>query len=157
MITATRTVALNAAFLDEVKQDDVELKRLLDELRQMCSPAIPQQIEPESLCELLGRTRDQLKFHLDLEEAVGYFEGARSVPFRISAEAERLRCEHQDLLDEMARIADAAEAALSARVGGGAAEIVRQFRSFDERLRDHELRECHLIWESGLLDLGVVD
>ena len=98
---------------------------------------------------MLAELRDQLALHFALEEAYGYFEDAVAVEPLLSRRTESLRAEHGQLFLDLCQLEDQAErwlyheaaANLLPRVAAG-------FRSFHDRLVDHESRENDLILEA---------
>ncbi|MEZ6131277.1 MAG: hypothetical protein R3C59_21590 [Planctomycetaceae bacterium] len=69
MLTATHTVTVNAAFLQEIKDDDEQLRTLLEQTRQACKSLSYLDISASRLASLLAELRDQLAMHFALEEA----------------------------------------------------------------------------------------
>ena len=154
---AAGTVAVNAAFLQEIKEVNHELWDELADLRHRCQrPIAPGQsrLLTDKLCQL----RDQLALHFALEEAYGYCDDAIEVAPRLSHLADQLRSEHKGLYLDFCQIVDRAErmfydeqhAALALWIGD-------EFLAFDEQLRHHEEREIDLIYEAYDDDLGGED
>lgn len=155
--TATATLTVNAAFLEEIKEVHQELWQLLGDLRhRMSRPIAPQNCR--HLLDKFELLRDQLALHFALEEAYGYFEDPVQVAPRLSEQAESLRSQHQTLYAEFCDLLEEAEhkfyrqqeAELALWIGD-------QFLAFDERLRLHERAERELIFEAYDCDLGCGD
>ncbi len=94
----TRRLAVNAAFLKEIKDDNLQLKVLLDQITSLtghCQTSINHWPE---LIQLFDDLRDQLALHFALEEAYGYFDDAIGTEPQLSAIAEGLRTQHGDLI-----------------------------------------------------------
>lgn len=158
MATVTRTVAINAAFLQEIKEDNRELRHLLAETGDLLSR--PQEVRTprRQLAEVLGNLRDQFAMHFSLEEAFGYFDDAVDVAPRLSEQAESLRSEHDGLFRKICEIEEAAEQLLygeaATRVGN---ELAQQFFVFRDAFESHESRENDLIFQALDDDIGVGD
>jgi len=156
--SATGTLSVNAAFLQEIKEDDRELQQLLEHLScQLGNPAgAPDQ--PRQLVESVARLRDRLALHFSLEEAYGYFEDAVAVAPRLSNKAAALRGEHQELVRAVCQIADQAEQALHDKAPpADVGLITNALQEFLSVFRLHESRENELIVESLNDDIGVGD
>jgi len=115
MTVMTRTVTVNAAFLQEIKEDNQELWSLLERLQITLLTEWPPRVSRRQLHDALACLRDQLAMHFALEEAYGYFEDAIEVAPRFSIKADRLRGEHDDFYVEMCDIVDHAEQLLQTR------------------------------------------
>ena len=90
MVTAQRTLTINAAFLHEIKEDNRELRHLLDDCCGAAGAAASGGSRIAAGGQLLGKLRDQLAMHFSLEEAYGYFDDAIDVAPRLSRQAECL-------------------------------------------------------------------
>lgn len=154
LLTATSTVTINPAFLQEIKEVNKELWQLLAELRNRCQrPISPShcRLLVDRVCEL----RDQLALHFALEEAYGYFDDPIAAAPRLSHQAEMLRVEHKELYGEFSSLVDHAERMFyDGLLATLALWIGPRFLEFDARLRDHESRENDLIFEAFDDDLG---
>jgi hypothetical protein len=158
MTTLTRTVALNAAFLREIKEDNQRLRQLQAQLRDVFRRSRLLGISRNNLLDLLEEYRDQLATHFALEEAFGYFDDPADAAPQLSEELDGLRGQHSDLFREVCRIVDRAIDVL----GGhgsllGFREIARWFREYDQRFGQHEARENELILQAFNDDIGVGD
>ncbi len=154
--TSTRRLTVNAAFLKDIKDDNRDLKILLDQitpLAQHCQTATNHWVE---LIELFAELRDQLALHFSLEEAYGYFDEAVTTAPQLSATAECLRSQHPELFE---RIRDLADSALE--VSSESAEQVTHFLDdfsrFREAFQKHEEAELKLILAALDDDIGVGD
>jgi hemerythrin HHE cation binding domain-containing protein len=154
MATVTKTITINAAFLQEIKEDSHDLRRELNKTRQLLSGE-RSSIRPRELVETLAELRDQFALHFALEEAYGYFEDAVTGAPWLHRRAEALRAEHRELFLDLCRLEDAAEKLLYHEAPHRALTgIVQAFHDFHERFYDHESRENDLILESVTDDLG---
>ncbi|MDA7980407.1 MAG: hemerythrin domain-containing protein [Pirellulales bacterium] len=151
MSVVTRTVTINAAFLQEIKEDNQRLRQLLNSLRQKDTRW---KRSLQELAVALGQLRDQLAIHFSLEEAFGYFEDPLRIAPRLSEQAEELRLQHGDLYSQASALADLAD---SRSRDSNATEVWEGFAVFDAALQEHEARENELIMRAFTVDLGVGD
>lgn len=153
-VTITRTVTVNPAFLQEIKDVNEELWQLLADLRSRCQrPIAPGGCR--GLVEQLGALRDQLALHFALEEAYGYFDDPAYVPSSIGESAENLRQEHRTLYVWLSNLVEHAEQMVyDLQLAQLAAWLGPQFATFDQALRNHESRENELIMDAIDSDLG---
>ena len=156
-VVMTRTVTVNAAFLQEIKDVNQELWQRLEELRHRCQrPIAP--VNCRHLVERMSQLRDQLALHFALEEAYGYFDDPVDVAPRLSHAAETLRSEHRELYMQLTHIVDRGERLLhNEQLATLALWIGPGYLGFDDALRDHESRENELIYEAYDTDLGAGD
>ncbi|MFK8112444.1 MAG: hemerythrin domain-containing protein [Rubripirellula sp.] len=154
--TQTRRLAVNAAFLKDIKDDNRDLKLLFDQIR----PRIEHQQTainhwPE-IIELCCDLRDQLAFHFSLEEAYGYFDDAIDSAPQLSMDAECLRGEHSVLFE---RICDLADRCLIVSVDTEeqVMQFLQSFTDFQKDFQKHEEAELKLILDAMDEDLGVGD
>jgi hypothetical protein len=156
MVTSSLTV--NAAFLQEIKEVNLDLWRLLDEVRHLVEhrERMSQRMLP--FVTALEELRDQLALHFALEEAYGYFEDPVYVAPQLCEQAHALRAEHRQLYVQISSVADLASQLRSARGLESTLDRVReQFLAFDEQLRRHEAAENDLIFREYGDDIGVGD
>ncbi len=158
MLTGQRTVTLNVAFLQEIKEENRELRLLLAE----CADAVRQPIgsrgETKRLVDLIVQLRDQLAMHFALEEAYGYFEDAIEVAPQLSAQAMQLRDEHRQLFLQLSCVVDDAEQLLyHEHRNGRRYDIATGFVQFHAQFQDHESRENALIHRMLNEELGCGD
>ncbi|MBC8351634.1 MAG: hemerythrin domain-containing protein [Planctomycetes bacterium] len=156
--TATRTVTVNAAFLQEIKEVNQDLWRLLADVRRMCDSPATIDSAPRRFLGLVEALRDDLALHFALEEAYGYFEDPIDVAPRLCRQANALRAEHHELYLMIVDLSDASE--LLTQPGfliGAVLKAVSQFQLFDQRLKRHESLENELIMQEYGEDIGVGD
>ncbi len=152
---STRTVTINAAFLQEIKDVHQLLWVTLDSLRQLCDTPVAAPSYLRQLTSLLADLRDQLALHFSLEEAYGYFDDPVDVAPHVSQRAETLRNQHQELY--LCDLVDCCEQAYDGRQFSRATLLAERYRDFHERLVVHEEAESELIQEAYADDLGVGD
>jgi len=103
----TRRLTVNAAFLKDIKDDNRDLKILIDRLRTVTKPRPTAANHWLELVRLLADLRDQLAIHFGLEEAYGYFDLATDADAQMSAAAETLKAEHADLFESCRHLSEA--------------------------------------------------
>ncbi len=155
MTTAQRTLTINAAFLQEIKDDNRELKHLLDECATRLAHGPAARLDAKRLVSSLARLRDQLALHFALEEAYGYFDDAIDVAPRLSRQAETLRSQHAGLYLSLCAVVERAEQLLYHEAHTTAARnIARVFADFHQQFRDHEAAEDTLIMQTVNEEIG---
>ena len=149
MVNTTAPVAVNAAFLQEIKEHNLELRRLLADIQGALAGPGSLRGQWKRFVELLGEFRDGLAMHFGLEETYGYFENPAYVAPRLSRNAQTLRTQHQRLYSEICAICEQAEQRLYREAQAGAArKTVQRFVAFCDQLREHEGREDDLIFRT---------
>lgn len=158
MSIVTGTVTVNAAFLQELKEDNRELRGLLEQADAFLESWRDDRATIRRLGALLANLRDQLAMHFSLEEAFGYFDDALEVAPRFSELADTLRAEHGALFEEICLLSEAAEQLFyrenSTRT---IRHIVFALADFQHRFARHESRENELILQALHDDIGVGD
>jgi len=154
----TSTLTINAAFLQEIKEVNEDLWRLLEQCRELCWEEPGVRSSARQLPDILAQLRDQLAMHFALEEAYGYFEDPVSVAPHLNATAGKLRDEHSALYSAICAVLEFVEAEFYAgKLAEAAPQVVKQFRDFYERLQSHEAKENELIVKAYGDDIGVGD
>jgi hypothetical protein len=158
MAIVSRTVSVNAAFLQEIKEDHHELRQLLHHTGAMLGRPEWMPIEYGRLADLFEKLRDQLAMHFSLEEAYGYFDDALTVAPRLCRKAERLRAQHGELYSQLCQLTDRAEQLLYHEISETAiAQLASEYRAFCRAFHEHEKCENELILEAIDEDIGVGD
>jgi hypothetical protein len=154
--TSTRQLAVNAAFMKDIKDDNRDLKALMDKIGPLSVP-LPMAINhwPE-LIPLFADLRDQLAMHFSLEEAYGYFEDAIITAPQLSVTAEYLRSQHSHLFQQVCELADGA-LEVSADAEEQIEKFLRRFKQFQSEFEKHEEAELKLILDAMDDDIGVGD
>ena len=154
--TTTRRLVVNAAFLKDIKDDNHDLKVLLDKITPLILYQQTAKNHWPELIALIGDLRDQLALHFSLEEAYGYFDDAVVSSPWLSVIAESLRNEHPRLFS---RILDLADQSLEicSDSHGQVSQFIRRFDDFRRAFEMHEEKELKLILDSLDDDLGVGD
>lgn len=158
MAVVSRTLTLNAAFLQEIKEDNRQLRNLLSETKAVFSDLGSAFPPHKSVVDLLWRLRDQLAMHFSLEDAFGYFDDAIAEAPRLSEQAEFLRRQHDDLFLQVCELVEESEQLL---YGDGSsrhrAALAERYFAFYGAFREHESRENELILRAFDDDIGVGD
>lgn len=98
---STSAVGINAAFLQEVKEDNVMLHDLLGAASKVLDPTEHTPIQPRCMADLFAKLRDQLAIHFSLEEALGYLDDVIVQSPRLCEVAFELRAEHERREDDL--------------------------------------------------------
>lgn len=154
----TGTVTVNAAFLQEIKEVNQDLWRLLADVRRMCDSPATIDASPRRFFGFVEELRDHLALHFALEEAYGYFDDPIEVAPRLCRQANELRAEHHELYLMVVDLSETAELLTQpSREIGTVLTAVARFQGFDQRLQRHETRENELIMQEYGDDIGVGD
>jgi hypothetical protein len=144
--TLNKTVVINSAFLEEIKDSNTALWLQLACLNEACNGHEVRSVVLQNLVGLLNEFRDSLALQLALEESYGYVEVPSSMMSELSHSVEHVRSQHCTLY---LTISDLAEQAEELQYRGWTAEhvdeLVRQVKLFELQFRDHEQSERHLL------------
>jgi hypothetical protein len=155
---AKSAVALNAAFLEEIKADNNSLREALTRLQEFVNDCRVDDAMPSSGLQIFEDVRDRLASHFALEEAYGYFDDAIESAPHMSAMAGRLRAAHPRLYEQSCRLATLAhECHAACPCYRHIARLRRRARAFLVCLEMHEQEENRLILESYARDIGAAD
>ncbi|WP_442508092.1 hemerythrin domain-containing protein [Novipirellula sp. SH528] len=154
--TSTRRLAVNAAFLKDIKDDNHHLKILVDKIGPMVShPKIATNHWLE-IIDLFSEFRDQLALHFSLEEAFGYFDEAIDTSPELSTQAETLRSQHTTLFESIRHLTESASE-VTADQEEKIARLLVRYDTFLRSFAQHEEAELKLILEAFDDDIGVGD
>ncbi|MCP4887820.1 MAG: hemerythrin domain-containing protein [Planctomycetaceae bacterium] len=152
----TRHLAVNAAFLKDIKDDNHDLKAIVDQIAPLSEHYQTAINHWPELVGLLEQLCDQLALHFSLEEAYGYFDDAVNHAPQLSVNAECLRGQHPSLFKTIRGLADKV-----LEVNTDNIEHVQRFlngyQSFQQQFAAHEEAELKLILDAMDDDLGVGD
>jgi len=153
-------LTLNVAFLQEIKQDNVEFRELLARVRfhfQNVEPS--QKNRPVETARLLSELRDELETYFALEEFYGYFQNAEVNNPSVCHQADQLRTEHELLFLELNQLVDSTEQIVYHECSSELTfdDIVDQFESFLAHLQRHEHKEMELVMRLFNEEIGVGD
>ncbi|NND96298.1 MAG: hypothetical protein HKN47_03085 [Pirellulaceae bacterium] len=148
--TSTRTLAINPAFLEEIKESNRELWQTHEQLRQVFQVTDSDDQVMRQLVQTLDTFRDQLATQFQLEESFGY----QPVDHQSSSQRQFLDFE---LVDQVCRqhcalylrITDLAERAEEMQYRGvepdHLSELIVLSQQFEQEFCEHERLENQLI------------
>lgn len=146
MIRANPEITINSVFLQEIKDDNLQLYTLLDKLRAFWLVNDPHVLNPNWFSELTNTLRDRIAMHFSLENAFGYFEHPIKFDPILSAEANRLRDQHVELYLQISLIAEKTEEMLYPKFNEKSyVRQVEKFKEFYKAFQEHEAAEFDLI------------
>ncbi len=155
MATGTVTVTVNAAFLQEIKQDSLDLRGYLRRSGAVFGSPRLMSAQPKHVAKLLARVRDQLALHFALEAAFGYFDDPLKVAPRLCQRADALRAQHVELFRSACALAEEAEQLVYHESPHRAIRhLARHWGVFQRRLQIHESAENRLILDAFDDDIG---
>ncbi len=144
--THSYTTMINAAFLQEVKESNVELWDTVHELRHLIEGATSNAENARRLVSLLSQLRDQLAFAFSLEEAYGFIEGCRGIAPLIAQRAQQAKQQHRELYLLIHELCETAEEAQYRGVADREFnELLSATADFDAQFRAHEQLESELM------------
>lgn len=146
--TLTKTLTVNPAFLQEIKDSNPDLWQCVHQLRQVCQCEEEPAVTSRNLARLLDGLRDLLALQFSLEESYGYLE-VPEAPEAIAQLAAKTRSQHCSLYLRLSELAEQAEELQYRGVEPTQLRILVQSASdFDTELRIHEQSENELIERS---------
>ncbi len=151
--THSYTTMINAAFLQEVKESNVELWDTIHDLRHLIEGATSNAQNARQLVSLLSQLRDQLAFAFSLEEAYGFIEGCRGIAPLIAQRAQLAKQQHRELYLIIHELCETAEEAQYRGVADREFnDLLNATADFDAQFRAHEQLESELMTD-GLQSL----
>lgn len=148
-------ITINAAFLQEIKDNNLRLVEILKTLWKLCSVDDKRNLEPARFSELINKLRDLLEMHFTLEDTLGYLDDPLQIIPVLCKEAKRLNGQHVELYLEINAIADQAEESVHLQVNEIIyTKLIKRFRKFHEALLKHESEEYDLIMIAYYEDAG---
>jgi hemerythrin-like domain-containing protein len=151
-----KQMMVNAAFLQEIKEDHQQLQKLLSDIEHLLENRVSLNNHPRNFLVLLDELVDQIGLHFTLEEAYGYFEVALDEAPRFHEPALKLRDQHRELYVMLQKIAESAATACEA-AEPQLNPVADQFTAFHTALKAHESAELNLILEAMNRDMGFGD
>jgi len=154
-------IGLNSAFIQEIKEDNVEFRALLEETfcQLIAAPALVKrdEVDPRNvicdLSRLVCQLRDELETYFALEEFFGGYELVENSD--LNRQAEMLRKEHVDLFVQLDDICESVDKIVYREVPLNRLDpVIAEFKIFHQRLSDHETREMEIILKQSNQDLG---
>lgn len=143
---STGTTIVNAAFLQEVKDSNTELWRLLDSARELCRCRDCRRELAAQFVNCLGALRDSVGLQFSLEETYGFVENGRpTVHFGVGSAASA-KIQHRELYLQIHDICEQVEEAqYRGTIVRDLAIYFEAFEQFDDAFRAHEELESELI------------
>ncbi len=155
---APRATTVNAAFLTEIKEVNLEMRAEIERILTICARPISLHSQTSELVNRLAVLLDHLALHFALEEAYGYFDDPEYVNAEFSDRVQSLRGQHASLYTQLCRLVDQAETLLRRHKLAALVTIVPlQFERFAVLLQNHEEAEMDLAQEAICADIGVGD
>ncbi len=151
VVTQSLTTMINAAFLQEVKESNIELWETIHQLRLLVEGGDGASVSSSAsnarqLVTLLSQLRDQLAFAFSLEEAYGFIEGCRGIAPLIAQRAQLAKQQHRELYLLIHELCETAEEAQYRGVADREFnELLSAAADFDAQLRAHEQLESELM------------
>lgn len=154
--TQTETLTVNGAFLQEIKDSNVELWDTMHQIRCTCDQAqdpgagagsAQQRNEAaKQLIRLLGQLREHLSLQFALEESYGFIESVHEVDQRVSEGAEIARSQHYRLYLQLSDLHERGQQLqYSGFAGKQYQHLIDETHAFDLSLQQHERNEMLLI------------
>lgn len=145
--TSTRTLVVNPAFLQEIKDSNPDFWHSVHELRQTCESEEDSIQVSKRLVRQLDNLRDALAFQFALEESYGFISVPSSLAMPQAQElADLAHGQHCSLYLRLSELAEQAEefqyrGVAALRLG----DLIAGALAFDAALREHERLEANLI------------
>jgi hypothetical protein len=147
--TQVKTLTVNPAFLQEIKDSNLNLWKVLEQLVTLCSSPEDRGQKLRQLVPLLGEVRDLLALQFALEETYGYMEVPSSIAPVNSHLMQDIRSQHCSLYLMINELTEQAEELQYRGVDGDKVSQVNRLiddvHQFELRFRDHERMEQDLI------------
>jgi hypothetical protein len=141
------TTRVNAAFLQEVKDNNVLLWSTLRELRKLPATCVDPIVGSAQFVTWIGRLRELLSLQFSLEDTYGYIEASPAV-LQLSAVADAgvARAQHCELYLQIHELCEQAEEAqYRGTISRDLKSFFEAFELLDESLQAHEEAEAELI------------
>jgi hypothetical protein len=148
--TAIKTLVVNPAFLQEIKDSNPDLWYTVHQLRQVCECDDDECARvSRQLTRLLDGLRDQLALQFSLEESYGYVAVPDHPNQALGELASRAQSQHGMLYLRLSDLAEQSEELQYRGVEPSQLRIlIERTREFDADLREHERTENELIERS---------
>ncbi len=144
--TPSTTLVVNPAFLQEIKESNPDLERILLNLRRLLVGSGRDREVCNKLTRCLDDLREQLSLQFSLEESYGYLAVGTSEHGPLSDVASHAQSQHGMLYMQLSDLAEQAEELQYRGVESEQLDaLLEGTRAFDANLRDHEREELELI------------
>ncbi len=154
--TAVATTMVNAAFLQEVKDSNLQFWQNIHDFKRLLYSAAGPIEHAAKLVKLLGELRDSMAVEFSLEETYGYIDGSYSVQSVSAAKAGIAKRQHRELYLRLHEISESAEEAqYRGTIVDDFGSLVSVCKEFLDSLEAHEKHESELIrYELGMGRFG---
>ena len=148
-------ITINVAFLQEIKNDNLPLRQLIDTVAKDFRHYPPMQ--PQTAMELLYRVREELETYFTLEEQLGYFNQAAIHNPSVSRCAAALMSEHEQIFLQLNDVIERVEQVVYRETEASMYEVDNLFQQFRSELALHEQCEMELMMQFCNEEFGVGD
>ena len=154
--TSTSTTMVNAAFLQEVKDSNLQFWANLEELKKLLTSEGEPRERSILLVRILNELRDSVALEFSLEETYGYIQGSRLVNYVTAARATQAQRQHGELYLQLHELLERAEEAqYRGTISRDFAEFTLAAAEFLDALQAHEQLESDLIRQGfGIVRFG---
>lgn len=150
------TTMVNAAFLQEVKDSNLQFWQNLHDFKRLLSAPDEVQELSQKLVKLLSELRDSMALEFSLEETYGYIDGTYCATSISATRAGQAKRQHRELYLQLHEISESAEEAqYRGTICQDCVNLVTICREFLAALETHEKQESELIrYELGIGRFG---
>jgi len=158
MANVVGAITINAAFLQEIKEDNIDLRRAFSNVATAFAKLAEESVEHQLIYDAATFLRDQVAMHFALEEFFGYIEVAAMEAPRLQNKAEDLHAQHELLYLEICDLVESVEKWLYHEPNADRTAVLQgHFSEFHARFTEHEHQENELIVSAMDDDIGVGD
>lgn len=154
--SAVSTTMVNAAFLQEVKDANLQFWQNVHDFKRLLNSGAGPIEHASKLVKLLGELRGSMAVEFSLEETYGYIDGSYSVHSVSAAKASVAKRQHRDLYLSLHEISESAEEAqYRGTIVEDFPQLLSDCQEFLTLLETHEKHESELIrYELGMGRFG---
>lgn len=144
--TTTMTTMVNAAFLQEVKDSNVQFWSNLDDLKKLLADQGQPREQSILMVRILNELRDSIALEFSLEETYGYILGSQNLNYVTAARATQARRQHGELYLQLHEILERAEEAqYRGTISRDYISFAGACEEFLDAMQTHEQLESELI------------
>ncbi len=148
-ISSATAIAVNPAFLQEIKDSNPDLWMTVENLRRACRFDDEAAVVSRRLTRLLDELRDGLALQFSLEESYGYIALPEAKDVQLSELCGRVQQQHGMLYLSLSELAEQAEELQYRGVERPQlCNLIEQTKDFDRLFVEHERLEADLIERS---------
>ncbi len=154
--TSVNTTMVNAAFLQEVKESNLQFWQNVHDFKRLLNQSAEVDEQAAKLVRLLSELRDSMALEFSLEETYGYIEGNCTANSVSACKAGQAKRQHRELYLHLHEISESAEEAqYRGTIVQDYAALVGRCQEFLAVLEAHEKHESELIrYELGIGRFG---